>query len=262
MTRGTRLLEDVMSLPWPVGVVLAAIVFVGSQLYFSRPTDNAIVAAMYPGFLLLGKVLSGLFLFAAFVSFLTQVIRSKRFKTTNSLADIRSLTWRQFESYIGELFRTEGYFVLETPEGPDNGVDLVLRKDGEKTYVQCKHWKTNQVGVDKIRELLGSMTAGGAHSGIFVASGTYTQPAKDLARECGIRLIGGDELAGLLKLRSNSEPPSKLERPRAAETAKTTEVACPVCQSPMVRRTATRGINKGKEFWGCTKFPQCRGIMS
>jgi restriction system protein len=253
MTRRTRLLEDVMTLPWPVGVALAAVVFVGSQLYFSRPTDNAIVGAMYPGFLLLGKVLSGLFLFAAFVSFITQVIRRKRFKTTNSIADIRSLTWRQFESYIGELFRTEGYFVLETPEGPDNGVDLVLRKGGEKTYVQCKHWKTNQVGVDKVRELLGSMTAGGAHSGIFVTSGTYTQPARDLARECGIRLIGGDELAGLLK--QNTIDGTSVATP----TAQIIEMSCPVCQSPMVKRTAKQGPNKGNEFWGCPKYPQCRG---
>ena len=57
------------------------------------------------------------------------------------MSDLRSLTWRQFESFIGELFREQGYFVMETPEGPDNGVDLVLRKEGEKTYVQCKHWK-------------------------------------------------------------------------------------------------------------------------
>ena len=57
---------------------------------------------------------------------------------------------------------------METPEGPDDGVDLVLRKDGEKTYVQCKHWKANSVGVDKIRELLGSMTAGGAQNGVLL----------------------------------------------------------------------------------------------
>lgn len=48
------------------------------------------------------------------------------------MAGIRSLSWRQFESYIGDLFRTEGYFVMETPEGPDYGVDLVLRKMAKK----------------------------------------------------------------------------------------------------------------------------------
>ena len=84
---------------------------------------------------------------------------------------------------------------METPEGPDNGVDLVLRKDGEKTYVQCKHSKASSVGVEKIRKLLGSMADGGAQCGIFVTSGRYTNPAIDFARDCGIKLVGGDELS-------------------------------------------------------------------
>ena len=82
---------------------------------------------------------------------------------------------------------------METAEDPDNCVDMVLKKGGEKTYVQCEHWKTNSVGVEKVRELLGAMTAGGAHNGRFVASGYYTNPA----RECGIRLVDGDELVHL-----------------------------------------------------------------
>ncbi|HUR90217.1 MAG TPA: topoisomerase DNA-binding C4 zinc finger domain-containing protein [Ramlibacter sp.] len=34
---------------------------------------------------------------------------------------------------------------------------------------------------------------------------------------------------------------------------------CPVCQSPMTRRTAKKGANAGSDFWGCTRFPSCRG---
>ena len=29
----------------------------------------------------------------------------------------------------------------------------------------------------------------------------------------------------------------------------------------MVRRTARRGANAGSEFWGCSEFPRCRGIV-
>ena len=256
MTRRTTLLEDVISLPWPFGAIAAAVTFGIFQFLQLNPPDGVSGQVVVTLARFFGWVIPGLFLLGAFISLLTQLVRSKRFNTTNSISDIRSLTWRQFESYIGELFRTEGYFVLETPEGPDNGDDLVLRKDGEKTYVQCKHWKTNQVGVDKVRELLGSMTAGGAHSGIFVTSGTYTQPARDLARECGIRLMGGDELAGLLKRNAIDGP--NVPTP----TAENIDMSCPVCQSPMVKRAAKQGPNKGNEFWGCTKFPKCRGTIN
>ena len=30
----------------------------------------------------------------------------------------------------------------------------------------------------------------------------------------------------------------------------------------MVRRTARKGANRGQQFWGCSKFPKCRGIVS
>ena len=36
---------------------------------------------------------------------------------------------------------------------------------------------------------------------------------------------------------------------------------CPRCNSPMVLREAKRGQNIGKQFWGCSQFPKCRGMM-
>ena len=40
-----------------------------------------------------------------------------------------------------------------------------------------------------------------------------------------------------------------------------TEPSCPRCSSPMARRLAKNGDNAGKEFWGCTQFPACRGMV-
>lgn len=35
---------------------------------------------------------------------------------------------------------------------------------------------------------------------------------------------------------------------------------CPVCGKPMRRRTAGKGPRAGQSFWGCTGYPDCRGI--
>lgn len=35
---------------------------------------------------------------------------------------------------------------------------------------------------------------------------------------------------------------------------------CPRCGSSMVLREAKKGQNIGKQFWGCSRFPNCRGI--
>jgi len=37
---------------------------------------------------------------------------------------------------------------------------------------------------------------------------------------------------------------------------------CPKCGSEMVLRTAKRGDNQGGKFWGCSKYPECRGILN
>lgn len=37
---------------------------------------------------------------------------------------------------------------------------------------------------------------------------------------------------------------------------------CPKCGSEMILRTAKRGDHEGGEFWGCSKYPGCRGILS
>lgn len=37
--------------------------------------------------------------------------------------------------------------------------------------------------------------------------------------------------------------------------------ACPRCGADMVRRKAMKGKNSGKEFWGCSGYPKCRGTL-
>jgi len=39
-------------------------------------------------------------------------------------------------------------------------------------------------------------------------------------------------------------------------------VRCPVCGSPMTLRTARFGPNAGNEFWGCTRYPNCKGLVN
>jgi ATP-dependent DNA helicase RecQ len=38
--------------------------------------------------------------------------------------------------------------------------------------------------------------------------------------------------------------------------------ACPICGAPMVLKVARSGANAGGKFWGCSKYPKCKGIIS
>jgi restriction system protein len=36
---------------------------------------------------------------------------------------------------------------------------------------------------------------------------------------------------------------------------------CPQCGAPMKHRTARKGAKAGSSFWGCSRYPQCRGTL-
>lgn len=41
-----------------------------------------------------------------------------------------------------------------------------------------------------------------------------------------------------------------------------TSITCPRCGSSMVRRLARRGRNAGNYFWGCSRYPSCKGTRN
>lgn len=115
--------------------------------------------------------------------------------TTPGGNTLLSISWHDFELLVGEALRRRGYAVQETgANGPDGGVDLIARKDGETYLVQCKQWRSVQVGVPVVRELYGAMAAEGAVGGFVVTSGTFTQPARAFASGRNVQLVDGTVL--------------------------------------------------------------------
>lgn len=57
-------------------------------------------------------------------------------------------------------------------------------------------------------------------------------------------------------------PASGASGPQAVPPGTRSSVFCPRCGSGMIRRSASRGPNAGGSFWGCSRFPQCRGTRN
>lgn len=191
MARRSSLFNDISKLPWQVGVTLAVLCYPIAMYIKSYFGADGITAGFGIAATKVWPLFSAFFLIIAFVSFIHGRKKSAVFKSYRSIEKIRNLSWQQFEQFVGSYFKDQGYQVIETPAGPDGGIDLVLRKDGKKTYVQCKHWKTYKVGVDKVRELLGAMTAGGADYGVLVTTGEFTASALQFGSKHAISLIAG-----------------------------------------------------------------------
>jgi restriction system protein len=100
-----------------------------------------------------------------------------------------------FERALAELFDLLGYDVEQTPVY-DNGADLVIAKDGERTAVQAKRSATS-VGIAGVRQVLDGRYA--CTQALVVTNSFFTGPAIDCARAHDIDLWDRRVLADLLE---------------------------------------------------------------
>jgi len=173
------------------------------------------------------------------------------------------MSWREFETLVGEYFRRQGYAVIENGGGgPDGGVDVLLQKGSDRYLVQCKHWRALRVGVQPVRELYGVMAAKRVAGGFVVTSGEFTEEARSFAQGREVQLINGKALQSAIRVQAASAPratTSQVPQPVSPEAG--AALSCPLCNAPMVLRQARSGPTAGKKFWGCSQFSQtkCRG---
>lgn len=255
--RRTSGLEDSITLasklPWWLCLLLVAAAWFALQAIakseIAPPTTQLPLTSIFiPQLIRTGAqvgqyLLPIIFIAGALTSFFTRRQRRRLFDEVaiNGAEDsIKRIGWQQFEQLIGEGFRRQGFSVIENEgKGADGGVNVV-------------------------RELYGVMAAEGATGGFVVTSGRFTDEARSFAVGLNIELIDGFELQRWTKsakspakdTSSNTSMGPRLSQPVWKESSE----SCPRCQSPMVRRTAKRGPNTGGTFWGCSRFPECRGV--
>jgi transcription elongation factor Elf1 len=112
---------------------------------------------------------------------------------------------REFEQLVASIFQEQfGYQTQLTPLTRDGGYDVVLYKERapglspERIIVQCKRYR-KPVGVEVVRELIGTLTREGANSGILVTTSSFTAPAVKEAKEQRIDMGDGSTLRQWLK---------------------------------------------------------------
>lgn len=118
MARRSTIFDDISKLPWQVGIVLAVLCYPAAILLESYFASNQILAGLGVAVSTIWPIFSALFLLAAFFSFINGRNKSSIFKSHRSIEKIRSLTWQQFEQFVGSYFKDQGYSVMETAAGP------------------------------------------------------------------------------------------------------------------------------------------------
>ncbi|WP_226490296.1 restriction endonuclease [Hydrogenophaga taeniospiralis] len=267
---GLELLFDIAALlPWQVGAILALLAFsvlhwyAGTEppvLDMKNPADSLTfmfgnVSRQVAGFL--QYLLPVVLLLGSSVSFFRRWRQKDihaRVAADPTSSEVSKLNWAEFEGLVVEAFRRKGCRVVERGgAGPDGEVDLEPYLGKDKYLVQCKHWRTYQVGVAIVRELYGVMAAEGAVGGFVVASGEFTADTEAFAEGRSIKLVDSRTLKKLVGAPSPT--------PVTSAPAQTTP-ACPVCGGSMVKRPSKRGANAGGEFWGAPSTPNVAALVS
>jgi restriction system protein len=257
--RDESLLDLLVEAPWWVSLIVAAAAFLVLRYILPGISGNNLVLNAVARVGPIAAPWISLFLLVPLPFSVYNSWRKKKLlDSQKGLDSIRSLGWRGFEELVGEAYRRQGYAVRENAgEGPDGGVDLVLNKDGTTYLVQCKQWRSWKIGVKVVREMYGLMTAKHAHGVIVITSGMFTQEARNFAAGKPIDLVEGRQLADLVAIVQKT--PAKALQPHSAEPS--AAPVCPKCGAEMVLKTARQGKHAGSQFWSCSKFPDCKGLL-
>ncbi len=126
------LLWHLMDAPWWVSVLFAAIAYIGLSFVLpalAMSSENFIFNSVAPNLPILAPYVAFTLLIPAPVALFKQLSRQRQYSTTTNeiasqgtTAALNNLSWLEFESYIGEFFKQQGYEVKQTfSQKPDGG---------------------------------------------------------------------------------------------------------------------------------------------
>ena len=120
---------------------------------------------------------------------------------------------------IATLLEREGFDVMASRPAGESAFDLKAALDGAETIVRVTlHRRWRIIMADRVRELLGDLEADDQKAW-FITSSSFSEDAVELAREAGVELSDGTDLAYMLKKHGlvegmMSRPESHFEIPR------------------------------------------------
>lgn len=93
---------------------------------------------------------------------------------------VASIPPYEFEYLTAELYKILGYTTLVTPRNCDGGKDVIAKKDGVSTYIECKmRKKGRKPGRPELQKLCGAMFADNTPKGALVSFNGFAHTCKE-----------------------------------------------------------------------------------
>jgi restriction endonuclease Mrr len=125
---------------------------------------------------------------------------------------LRNIDPYLFEVKVGDLFKKLGYKTKVTSKTSDGGKDVIIKKNGETTYVECKRYGENQkVSRPDLQKLCGVMMVDNVKKGIIVTTSNFTKECIEFSKKnkvFDIQLINWEKLISMFQSVSGSDSSS------------------------------------------------------
>ena len=156
-----------------------------------------VAAALLPADWRVAGALSGLpFLVIAVVAARRQWNQPSAAAVQHAADTLGALPWPAFEGLLTRGFEREGYSVKALAAG--RGADLELQRNGRRTLVAARRWKSARIGVEALKPLLAARDTASADAAVFIGLGELSEQARPYAAENGLQIWQAAELAKMV----------------------------------------------------------------
>lgn len=154
-------------------------------------------AALPPHLFLIGAMGGLPFLVIAVLSLRRQLKSPSPAQVQQTIEAARAMAWPAFAAALEAAWIRAGYSVQKRSASP-SGADFTIERAGRVTLVSCKRWKAASLGIEPLRELQAAVAQSEASAGLCIALGEVTEQASAYAKEQGLQIMRGEDLALLL----------------------------------------------------------------
>lgn len=111
-----------------------------------------------------------------------------------AISEVDKMTGVEFERYVGEILKSQGYSVQFTAASGDYGIDILATRGPERLGIQLKRY-SGSVGNHAVQEAHTGLTHYKCNKGWVITNNYFTKQAKVTAVDTGVELFDRDKLA-------------------------------------------------------------------
>lgn len=111
--------------------------------------------------------------------------------------DVDQMTGAEFEAYVAEILRAQGWKIQNIQHSSDFGGDLIGTYQDQDRAIQCKRIQ-GTAGVEAVQDALSARAYYETEKAMVITtSPRFSQPARKLAQKTDVELVGRSKLSKL-----------------------------------------------------------------